>query len=153
MRVYLVRHGQALDSNEDPKRPLSEAGRKDVFKLAQFAVRAEVKAAEVWHSPKARARQTADLLNEGGQLGGTLRERDGLLPNDDVGPVADELSAASENVCVVGHLPYLGILAAHLLQGRDAAPFIEFDAAAMLCLEREGPGPWRLHWLVSPAIL
>lgn len=153
MRVYLVRHGQAVDSDVDPARPLSDAGKREAVKLAQFAMRAGVKADEVWHSPKDRARQTAELLNEGGQLGGTLKEREGLLPDDDVSGVARDLAVASEDVCVVGHLPYLGYLAAALLEGPDAASFIAFDTAGMLCLEREGVGPWVLRWLVSPAIL
>jgi integrase len=36
MKVYLVRHGEAVSSGVDPKRPLSELGRADVHKVASF---------------------------------------------------------------------------------------------------------------------
>ena len=33
MRLYLVQHGEALSADDDPARPLSEAGRRDVAAL------------------------------------------------------------------------------------------------------------------------
>ena len=91
MRVYIVRHGHAADATNDSARPLSVRGRDEVTRLGQFALRAQVKVAQVWHSPKLRAKETAELLARTAQLGAPLIERTGLLPEDDPNDVLAEL--------------------------------------------------------------
>ncbi len=36
MKVYLIRHGEAVSSEVDRQRPLSEQGRADIRKVASF---------------------------------------------------------------------------------------------------------------------
>ena len=36
MRIYLTQHGLAVPKDIDPDRPLSEQGREDVRRLAEF---------------------------------------------------------------------------------------------------------------------
>ncbi len=153
MKVYLARHGNATSSGADPSRPLSERGRREAEKLADFVAKTGITVQETWHSPKARARETAEILLARGGLKGPLRERPGLLPEDPVGPVANELSAVEGDVCVVGHLPFMAYLAAEMTSSGSAGTEFVFSTCTMLCLERIEPGAWAVRWLVSPDLL
>ena len=64
MKLFLVRHSHAFPETEDPRRPLSAQGRDTTRKVAAFfhANGALSSVRTVWHSPLARARETAELL-------------------------------------------------------------------------------------------
>ena len=153
MRVYLVRHGSAMPSNADPRRPLSVQGRKEAEGLADFLAKAGITVQETWHSSKDRARETAEILVAQGGLQGAPRERSGLLPEDPVAPIADELAVLDGDVCIVGHLPFMGYLAAELTSKGSARPDFVFTTCAMLCLERYSRSDWAVRWFVSPELL
>ena len=153
MKVYLVRHGSATSPGVDPRRPLSEPGRHEAEKLADFVAKAGVTVQETWHSSKLRARETAEILVARGGLKAPLKELSGLLPEDPVGPVADELSAVDGDLCVVGHLPFMADLAAELTSSGSARTEFVFSTCAMLCLERDKRRAWAVRWLVSPDLL
>jgi len=153
MKVYLVRRASATSSGVDPRHPLSKPGRHEAEKLADFVAKAGVTVQETWHSSKVRARETAEILVARGGLEGPLRERSGLLPEDPVGPVADELSAVDGDLCVVGHLPFMAYLAAELTSSGSGRTEFVFSTCTMLCLERDKRGAWAVRWLVSPDLL
>ena len=153
MKVYLVRHGSAMPSGADSRRPLSTEGRKQAEKLADFLAKAGIRVNETWHSSKDRARETAEILVSRGGLQGTPRERSGLLPEDPIGPIADELALLEGDVCIVGHLPFMGYLAAELTSKGSGTPEFVFTTCAMLCLERFGHSDWAVRWFVSPDVL
>ncbi len=52
MRIYLTQHGLAAPNDVDPDRPLSEQGRKDVRRLADFLGSACIEVEQVLHSGK-----------------------------------------------------------------------------------------------------
>lgn len=153
MRVYIVRHGEAGPASTDAARRLSETGRVQAARLAAFLARANVRVGAVWHSELVRARETAEILHASGGLGGALIEHQGLRPEDDVAEVAAELEALDQDVCLVGHLPFVGVLTSTLLLGAGQRSILRFGTATAACLEREGEGAWRLVWHVNPAIL
>ena len=64
MKLYLVRHGEALSEHVARERPLSDKGKRDAAAMAAFLGRAGIRVAEVQHSGKARARETAELLSQ-----------------------------------------------------------------------------------------
>jgi phosphohistidine phosphatase len=152
MRVYIVRHGHAADAPNDSARPLSARGREEVTRIAHFAMRAQVNVGQVWHSPKLRAKETAEVLARTAQFGVALTERDGLLPEDNPNIVLAELEVIYDNVCIVSHMPFVSYLASGLVLG-SANPVLRFDTATMLCLEREALGAWRVVWHVNPGIV
>ena len=152
MKLYLVRHGNALDKSVDAERPLSEEGRAQASKMAGFLAPLQIEAQAIWHSGKPRARETAEALAEAIESRTGLIGRDGLAPNDPVENIALELEAADSDLMVVGHMPFMGLLASWLLANRDAS-FVSFDEAAVACLERAGRGQWVLLWHVSPGVV
>ena len=61
MDLYLMQHGQATET-EDRERPLTDAGRAAVQRVAKRARAADVRISGCLHSGKLRAEQTAQLL-------------------------------------------------------------------------------------------
>jgi phosphohistidine phosphatase len=62
MDLYLMQHGQATTETEDPERPLTDAGRAAVQRVAERARAVTVGISGCLHSGKLRAEQTAQLL-------------------------------------------------------------------------------------------
>ncbi len=86
MRIYLTQHGEALAKDVDRERPLSEQGRADVQRLAEFLRDKGVRVEHIWHSGKTRAEQTAALIADAILPDGRPEARPGLGPNDLVLP-------------------------------------------------------------------
>lgn len=153
MRLYLVRHGEATSEAEDPKRPLSIAGRAEVEKIARHLARvsAIVDGFTVRHSGKLRAAQTAEILAAYLHPAGTPEQAPGLAPGDPPQRALELIQEAAGDLMLAGHLPHLGRLASLLLTGDSERVGFKLPAAAIVCLERES-GSWRLNWLLIPAL-
>jgi len=153
MKVYLVRHGEAVSSGVDPQRPLSEQGRADIRKVASFIKSLGISVEHIWHSGKLRASQTAEILAESVSVEKDCSVHENLGPNDDFTIIADEIDAYNTNVMMVGHLPFLAYLTSLLLTGKDTANVVEFDAGSIACLDRNDPGRWHIEWMITPKLL
>jgi phosphohistidine phosphatase len=149
MICYLVRHGEAKSEVEDQRRPLTEFGRSQVEKTGRAAVARGVRAAEIWHSDKLRARQTAEILARFLAAQDSLREIEGLAPNEDPTIAQVEIKGAPDPIMVVGHLPHLSRLASLLVSGDPEKNRIEFPTAAIVCLSRDSDN-WKVDWTLAP---
>ncbi len=151
MRLFLVRHGEAKHPIDDAARPLTDAGRRVVERVAAQVARVGVAVLQIQHSGKLRAEQTAEifafhLAPESGVVAVS-----GLAPGDDVAPVAEALCHEPESLMLVGHLPFVGLLASHLLAGSRDRVNLLFGTATCACLLRTG-GQWSLEWIITPAL-
>ncbi|TKJ37130.1 MAG: phosphohistidine phosphatase SixA [Planctomycetes bacterium B3_Pla] len=153
MKVYLVRHGDAVSSGVDPQRPLSEQGRADIRKIASFIKPLEISVEHIWHSGKARAAQTAEIIAGAVDVERNCSARDGLGPNDDATSIADELDAYDTDLMIVGHLPFLWNLTSLLVASKETADVVAFDAGAIACLNHRDHGPWQINWMITPELL
>jgi len=157
VNLYLVRHGQAKSETSDPERPLTEAGAETATRVARFLGQGEhLSVAEIRHSTKQRARQTAEILAVKAGLQAPLLETTGLEPMADVGANAAELSRISHDLMIVGHLPHLSRLASLLVAGNANVEAFSFRECSVLHLRREEGGPrevWRVVWLLSPGLI
>lgn len=153
MKVYLVRHGEAVSSQFDPKRPLSQQGLADVQKVASFVKPLKICVEYIRHSGKLRAAQTAEKLAESILVEKDCSAHKDLGPNDDVTIIADELEASDTDLMIVGHLPFMAYLASLLVAGRQTANIIAFDAGSIACLNRSDPGQWQIEWMITPEFL
>jgi phosphohistidine phosphatase len=153
MQLYLVQHGHALDKEQDPERPLSDRGRRDVEAVAGFVGRLDCQARDIWHSGKARARQTAELLQPALAPEGTLAESPGLAPRDEPRPLAQQLANRSVDLALVGHLPHLTRLASILLADHEEEEVIGFQQGAVVALARDDQHVWRVQWMVTPEMV
>lgn len=153
-----MRHAHAVSETEDPERPLSSRGLRQVAEMAGFfQKRGNFEVGRVWHSPLLRAVQTADLFCDQLGIDGTRRMIDGLLPFDEVEGVARRLSGFGYPLLIVGHEPHLGRLAAELVTGDPDCDVVDFKKGAILCLEREELKSekvyWKIRWFVTPALV
>ncbi|MHC4625695.1 MAG: phosphohistidine phosphatase SixA [Planctomycetota bacterium] len=153
MKIYLVRHGEAVSSDVDSQRPLSDQGRADVQKVAAFIEHLRVSVQYIWHSGKLRAAQTAEILAGAVSAQKGCSSREGLGPYDDASTIAHELDAYDTDLMIVGHLPFLWNLTSLLAVGKQTADVIAFEAGAMVCLERRDHSTWQISWTIAPGLL
>jgi len=151
MTLYLVRHGEAKPKWQDPDRPLTDGARIDIERIALFAKNAGVKVAQIRHSGKTRTEQTAAILAQHLNPDAGSVAITGLAPNDDVETIADALYKETDNLMLVGHLPFLDRLASQLLTGNPEKSIVKFQTASFVCLENSGVG-WRVDWMVTPQL-
>lgn len=152
MNLYLVRHGEAKRKEEDPERPLTDRGKKDVKKVAFFLAQSGLEVNQIRHSGKKRAEETALIIGDHITPSAGVRAVQGLAPNDDVVPLAEVLQFESESVMFVGHLPFVSRLASLLLTGHAERSVVRFQMGACVCLTKEN-GYWSLRWFVTPDLL
>jgi phosphohistidine phosphatase len=150
--LYLVQHGNAVSKEENPDRPLSETGRADLVKVADFIGPLEIKVDYLWHSGKTRAVQTAQILAEVMKIKKERSEHNGLNPNDDIVSLEQELSRVEGDVMVVGHMPFLSKLASQLLAGSESAGTVRFRQGGIVCLGYDKDTGWQVEWMVTPEI-
>lgn len=150
MHLYLVRHGEAKPEELDPARPLSDRGWAEVERMARHLGALRLPVAEIRHSGKLRARQTAECLGTQLRPAHGVAEMRGLAPFDDPAVAREAIEVFPESLMLVGHLPHLGRLVLALL-GLDREVF-PFPPAALLCLARADRG-WRLEWILTPEIV
>jgi phosphohistidine phosphatase len=158
MDVYLVQHGEAVPEEQDRQRPLSDAGRAAVAKVANYlALRvphlSDPPITELWHSGKLRARATAEILGQA--LCPQIRPRavEGMQPKDDPGAIRAELESERDQrtaLMLVGHLPHLARLVGLLLADDAEKSPVRFVNAGVLRLSYRD-GTWAVDWLMTPA--
>ncbi len=153
MRLYLVQHGKAASKEEDAERPLTELGRREAQRVANFVRPLGLKVDQLWHSGKTRAKQTAAIYAGAVTVADGPTARKGLAPNDYVAPLRDELAVTSGDTMIVGHMPFVSRLATLLLTGYESPPVVTFVNAGLVCLERTGDSRWQVQWSITPDLL
>jgi phosphohistidine phosphatase len=153
MRVYLVQHGESKSEGEDPQRRLTDKGIGEVQKVANFLRPLKLSLDAVWHSGKARAQQTGELLAEAVGARDRVVQREGLGPKDQVATTKEALEQTGGDVMIVSHLPFLGKLVAVLVTGSEENEIVEFRFGSVVCIERRDDGKWKVAWMIRPALL
>lgn len=148
MRLYLVQHGEARSELEDPERSLTPRGEEETRKISEAAQRQGVCPKKIYHSGKKRAEQTAGIIAAVLDLPAQVRQ--GLNPNDDIRPWAERISVETEDLMIVGHLPFLEKLASFLVSGKEGAKAVLFRYSAIVCLEKKEFGRWAVDQVLKP---
>jgi phosphohistidine phosphatase len=152
LKLYLARHGEAVDLTADALRPLSEQGIAEVSQVAALLGKAGVRVDRIWHSGKLRAEQTAELLAKQLRHRHTLERISGIGPLDPVADFARDLDVWQEDTMVVGHMPFLGRLAALLLRTTGDCEPLAFSTGSVACLKRTDDDHWVVQWLLRPEL-
>ena len=150
MKIYLVQHGKPVSKEENPEKPLSEQGRREVEKVAVTLKKAGVSVQRIYHSGKMRARQTADIMTSHLTPAQAPIERKGISPMDDVKETAVSMGEMQEDIMVVGHLPHLARLTAYLTTGDDSKDVVLFQQGGVVCLGRDEEKGWLVNWMLIP---
>lgn len=152
MRLYLMQHGDAVPKQTDPRRPLSETGRRDVAAISRLLAGAGVRPERVFHSGKLRALETAETLAAALGSGITVDAMTGLNPKDPVEPVARAVEDWTADTMLVGHLPFMAKLVASLVAGNPKLAITAFVPGTVVCLERDEEGSLAIAWMARPEI-
>lgn len=151
MLLYLVQHGKAKSKEEDPDRPLTEEGRREVESVMLLLLRyGAITATQVVHSGKLRAAETARMI--AAKLDVDVDAGDGLAPMDDPAIWADRLGRETGDLVLVGHLPHLARLASRLLTSDPEAGLVDFANGGVVCLAQTD-GRWSVRWSVPPSLV
>ncbi len=159
MELYLVQHGEATSEAENPERPLTARGRDDVQRVSAAAARLGLRPAQVRHSGKRRAAETAEILATALGVRDQVVAAPGMAPNDDVRALAPTLTTTADPLMLVGHLPFLSRLASLLLAGDPERTLIRFRMGGIVCLNGDPPraggtrDAWLLTWMLIPEIV
>jgi len=152
MNIYLVRHADAKNEEQDALRPLSEKGLQEMRQLASYLSRFNIMAGRIFHSGKLRAKQTAEILFEYLRPFDGISETDGLSPLDEPLLWVKRLKDIKNPIFLVGHLPHIARLASLLVCGDAGRNICLFRTAAIVCLKRDEAGIWHLQWMLTPDV-
>jgi phosphohistidine phosphatase len=158
MRLYLIRHAEAIELNSqsgarDFDRVLSPHGRNQAHALAEVFVRLKIPVDAVVASPLVRAHQTAVEFLNIWQPGARVITCDWLSPERlKPGKLSDFLAAVpGDNIAAVGHMPEIGTYAEWLLGATEGS--IPMAKAAAACIDfKNDPAKaaGKLQWLATP---
>jgi phosphohistidine phosphatase len=139
-RLLIMRHGAAealVDA--DASRSLTAAGKAEVQLVARALVPAGFSSVAVCHSPYARARETAAMVQR--HLGSsTCLEYDDLTPDSNPRRAAELVQSSATDLLCVAHQPLVGRMVSWLVDG-DARAGSVFATAAVALLRCDFPGP------------
>ena len=157
MRLYLLRHADAVNGPDDDIRELSALGRKQARRLGEFLSQAGIGFDAAFSSPLIRARETAGLVvKECGKIEPGQIETTGALLNETSDTAFDRLCRGlphSHRVLFVGHAPTLAERAERLLHLPRAGGF-KLGKCAMICVDWEpGRTSAALKFFVTPKLL
>jgi phosphohistidine phosphatase len=153
MALYLVQHGKSFSKEQDPEQGLSPEGFADVRRIAGVAATYGVRPAAINHSGRKRAQQTAEIFAEAllGEKGNT-GPISGIGPMDDVTVVANTLKT-SDNLMIVGHLPFMERLAGFLITETAERLVFKFQNGGIVCLDKSPDAKsWFIKWALMPNI-
>lgn len=152
MKLYLMRHGDYVMDMAQQMDVLSETGKNDIGKMADFLTRFNLRVSNILHSEKFRAKQTAELIAQGVTSAEAPQPHSGLQPNDEVAAFANEINQWREDTLVVGHLPFMGRLVSQLLVGNEYKEIVDFQTGTLVCLEQIEQDRWLLNWVLTPSL-
>ena len=154
MNTYLMQHGKPVPKEKNPDKPLSDSGKDDVGKMADFLKKAGIQVETAFHSGKTRARQTAEIISSKINPGKESQKRGGLSPLDDVKAIAEEIKQGQKDFMIVGHLPHLEKLVSFLTTGSDSSQVVSFQQGGLVGLRTNGEEKnWAIAWMLVPEII
>lgn len=151
MYIYLMRHGEALTQEENPKRPLSELGRENVSRMANVLATQKLAIENIYHSSSLRAHQTAELIANPLKMQAKMTILPPLEADNNVKALANVIENFNSSTFLVGHLPNLELVSNYLLSGDYTRPTITFEPATIACFKYDN-NFWLLHWLIKPML-
>ena len=151
MKLYLIQHGEAKSEAEDPERPLTARGEKEIMAVSKVAGSLQIRPLKIYHSGKLRAKQTAEIVASALKISDSLVQPvQGLNPNDDIHPWVERISKEKEDLMLVGHLPFLEKLTSFLLCRDENARLVLFRYGAIVRLDQKEDKGWAVRWILTP---
>lgn len=160
MNLYIVRHAIAVTRgtpsyDDDSQRPLTDAGRKKMKRIAKGLNALGVEFDVVLSSPYVRARDTAKILAKEFGMKNKIAFSDNLIPPGNFENLIKEIQEKYDvnNLALVGHEPMLSSLISWLTTGNtDMELTLKKGGVAFLIADNlYQDGRADLQWLLTPA--
>ncbi len=156
MKLYFLRHANALEGADDAARPLSPQGREEARAVAEFLRRARVQFEVAYTSPLVRARQTTEIVLGlcGRGTSASPQVTEALLNETSAAEFFRWLARlpSADPVLLVGHAPTLARRVRHLLGVTDPEG-LKLPTAGLACVETEDRQRGSLRLFLSPSSL
>jgi len=155
MKVYFLRHGMAVDSDEwkgsDAERPLTSEGRKNMEREAKALAQLDLEPDVVITSPLTRAKQTAQIVAE--RLQNRVTEDVRLAESFDMNVLTGILRerADLQSILLVGHEPDFSSTIGQLIGGGRID--LKKGGLARVDLPDASSASGELIWLIPPKFL
>lgn len=146
MAIYFIQHGVCLDKSIDPKKPLSELGKKETNQVSEFLKKNRIKIQKVYHSGKLRAKETAQILSNH-LSDGNIYEKSNMLPNDNV--ISFCKDKLEDNCIYVGHLPHLDKATSYLVCQNEDSEVIKLKNSGIVSIEVRDC-KYKIKWYILP---
>lgn len=149
MKIYLARHGEYIAHGIEATGSLSDAGKKEIEQMAHFLRPLGIQVANMYHSGKLRAEQTAAILVTGLTCENAMIIHSQMNPEDDAVSFASDINQWTQDACLVGHLPFLARLVGKLLVNDENKELIIFHPGTVVCLEKIHYTKWCINWVLT----
>ena len=150
MKLYLMRHGEALSPQKDPERGLTDKGKLSVELVAKHLQKKGTSFSQIFHSKKKRARETAEIMRRIIAPHVPLTLHNKITPDDDPIRIFSEINIWEENTLIASHLPFVPNLMTLLTEKDAYMTAITFETATVICLEKENSYRWKFLWSTAP---
>lgn len=154
MEIYLVRHGTAHTKEDDQERRLNEDGLDQCHLTGTALRRLDIKFDLIISSPKARARQTAEVIaGEVGYAKEEIKVTETLQPTASPKDTISYLNNFTEKnkIMLAGHLPLLGNLASELLsESTQISLYFETGAVCQIDVDQPISHAGIFRWFLTP---
>ncbi len=154
MEIYLVQHGTAYTKEEDPERHLNNDGKNQCQLTGKALKKLNVSFNLIVSSPKARARQTAEIIaEEVGYSKNEIKVTEMLEPTRPAEDVISYLNNFTDKnrILLAGHLPSLGNISSELLsKSSQISLHFEMGGVCRIDIEQLTTHTGDLRWFLMP---
>jgi len=162
MELFILRHGEAGQRSSlasDRTRPLTSAGKVEIFEIAKALKIIGLKFDLVVTSPLKRAYDTAIIVSDIFNIGNRVQVWKELAPEGQRTEVYRKISQLREEyvVLIVGHQPLLGEMANDMIHKGKSSPcnlmLKKGGLVRIRLLTKINVPRGELRWLITPRIL
>ena len=154
MKLYCVRHAQAMMASEDHLRELSLQGSTEATQIGQFLAKAECQVGHIIHSQARRTAMTAEIIGQALGCKNISECSTGISPEDEVDDMVPVVDAWDEDTMIVTHLPFIARFVSRLLTGNASKSRWNCPPCTVICLDRShAGGSWSVEWMITPSLV
>ena len=135
MKLFLVRHGDAIDKAFNSGRPLSPKGVAEIQLLSKNLLEENLAPTKIYHSQILRAEQSASILASMLKCESQLFSHEKLNGKSEFIFWEKFISNIEMDLMLVGHNPFMQLFTEHLTSTID----FEFHTGSCICLEKTSP--------------
>lgn len=153
MKLYLLRHGEAMTKYENPERPLNNSGVNEITRISRYLKAQKIHFSVIYHSELLRSKETASMIAQALELNDSLQLNTALSADENIQQLIKAVELIPDNALLVGHLPNIALLSNYLLNYDINVPSVAFSTGTLACLESQDGHVWHVESIIDPSQL